>query len=781
MGVTIADLDLRIDESPFSASTTDNWVARLGGLPPYIRGVARGIMKNGHSFEDALPIAIGIMRTWARGGPTYGHKSHATPATMAKASKALAQWEAMKGAAHSGASKRGVIELSYARAQSGSVGGAGQPTAGAVASGHKFWGNQHTGSLGKQQKANAAAAKKNNGLAGSKQPSAAATSAGISAGVAQVNAAQPSSAQNQVSSALNSYNDEQATVEKDTNNLTAQEAQAKANIAYASARQPIVYNKNPNLNEAGQSAANAAQAAKVANVTATTQAQLTQTQANNAVDSQRLKEAQVALMGAMKAAGFRSEDEWPVELRDAFVGEMGSSGASNFLPAGPSAKQDSRIKKRLKAPQNYPSDRDPEKISTTHWFEGENPQNCEKCHEPMTSPVHEHVDPHGSLIQDTATATITKTKTLRADGGEDLTAPEIPGSPWHAFEGLDLMHCDVCHGAIQETQHTKGSGNGTNVQEAAESAPGVPEIEVPPDTAAVPTGFRAASVVEAHEINLKNVSLVEGPLGDALKSHFDEQKRSTINRLLGKRGGRMLKRAAQTREELGDGEELNLDPSDVFDQSFWAGKTAAVLEPHLQTAASLAHSSVKEQVGAPKTVLDELGLQAVSADMSSRAHEAARAVTSTTSHELTAALQQGVARGETRLELRARLEHVFELAESARAEQIARTQVTGGYNQAGLTYARHLPEGLVGSKVWLARQDEETRPEHRMANGQPQHLDKPFVAGGVHLDYPGDTRAPLDEWINCRCSQAFLPPGADLGPLSKAAAAYATAYVPPTS
>lgn len=788
----------RIDESPFSASTTSNWVARLGGLPPYIRGVTRGIMKSGHSFEDALPIAIGIMKTWAAGGPTYGHKSHATPATIAKASAALAHWEAMKGAAHSGASHRTELEVSSTRA--GAQGGG----AGAVAVGHQFFGNQHTGSLGKNARKKVAGqvAKSQSqigkvntsGLAGAAAAQAAhvvqqasvpgATAAKVTSGTtpgaltayqAQQLAQQKVQALNAVSQSTAEYNSA-----KDSVGLTAN--QQKQNVDFTTSR--IHATASAQQNEQGQQQISAVK---------------TQADTSNAQAQDKLKEAQVKLEGAMAYAGYRDAG-----MGGGFVGEGGTSGAANFLPTGPSYKQDKRITKRLKEPQTRPQDRDPDKISSTHWFQGEDREHCEQCGLAMTDPKHEKIDAYGRVLDQPLTPTVTTARLFRQGDGF-VDPPEDASSPWHAFEGLDLMHCDICQGAIQEPQHAKGSGQGTNVQEAAESAPGVPPVAIPDQEEIVRSPERRLygsrtidgpeehlSVSdEAHELNLKNVNLVEEPLAAALKSHFDEQKRATINRLLGKRGGRMLKRAAEELEtrrrltkplapqvgdagkvgeaEMGrperpkkekkelksqrDGDiddiQVDLDPSDVFDQAFWSGKTASVLEPHLQRAASMAHSSVKTQVNAPSAVADELGLDASTSEMSSRAHEAARAVTSTTAHELAAALQQGVARGETRLEIRARLEHVFEVAEAARAAQIARTQVTGAYNQSGLTYARHLPNGMVGTKVWLARQDEDTRPEHRAANGQPQHLDKPFVAGGVHLDYPGDTRAPLDEWINC--------------------------------
>lgn len=82
------------DSSPFSASTTDNWVARVGGLPLYMRTVAKALVRAGHSESDAIATAVATMKRWAAGG------GKVTAATRARAAKALAEWEAKKAAAH---------------------------------------------------------------------------------------------------------------------------------------------------------------------------------------------------------------------------------------------------------------------------------------------------------------------------------------------------------------------------------------------------------------------------------------------------------------------------------------------------------------------------------------------------------------------------------------------------------------------------------------------------------------------------------------------------------
>jgi len=82
------------DAAPFSTSTTDNWVARAGGLPTYIREVAHALVRSGHSESDAIATAVATMKRWAAG------LGNVRPQVQAAAAKALAEWEAKRGAAH---------------------------------------------------------------------------------------------------------------------------------------------------------------------------------------------------------------------------------------------------------------------------------------------------------------------------------------------------------------------------------------------------------------------------------------------------------------------------------------------------------------------------------------------------------------------------------------------------------------------------------------------------------------------------------------------------------
>lgn len=89
--IALATSSGSLDRSP-----KKNWVENAGGLPPYIRKIARAIhQKRGIPLAQAIPIAIGKIKDWAAGG------DNVTAKTRAKAAAALAKWTALKGRAGS--------------------------------------------------------------------------------------------------------------------------------------------------------------------------------------------------------------------------------------------------------------------------------------------------------------------------------------------------------------------------------------------------------------------------------------------------------------------------------------------------------------------------------------------------------------------------------------------------------------------------------------------------------------------------------------------------------
>jgi hypothetical protein len=88
------DVEVKGSRASLNRSPRKNWVEQAGDLPGYIREVARAIEREqGLALDRAIPIAIGRIKKWARGG------GDVTAETRAKAATAVAAWEALKAKA----------------------------------------------------------------------------------------------------------------------------------------------------------------------------------------------------------------------------------------------------------------------------------------------------------------------------------------------------------------------------------------------------------------------------------------------------------------------------------------------------------------------------------------------------------------------------------------------------------------------------------------------------------------------------------------------------------
>jgi hypothetical protein len=88
----------------------NNWLEEdaVGGLPDYICRIARAINRDdpSKSISSVIAIAVGRVKTWARGGGSVNAD------TKAKAAKALAEWETKKKAAKANNKGKGKMKLS---------------------------------------------------------------------------------------------------------------------------------------------------------------------------------------------------------------------------------------------------------------------------------------------------------------------------------------------------------------------------------------------------------------------------------------------------------------------------------------------------------------------------------------------------------------------------------------------------------------------------------------------------------------------------------------------
>lgn len=92
-----------------------------------------------------------------------------------------------------------------------------------------------------------------------------------------------------------------------------------------------------------------------------------------------------------------------------------------------------------------------------------------------------------------------------------------------------------------------------------------------------------------------------------------------------------------------------------------------------------------------------------------------------------------------------------------RSEVIARTEALRAVHEADEeAFQQAMDSGDLEEdeiiQTWSTARDERVRGSHRPMNGQRRRLGEPFVTGnGYSIRYPGDSRAPASETIQCRC------------------------------
>lgn len=101
------------------------------------------------------------------------------------------------------------------------------------------------------------------------------------------------------------------------------------------------------------------------------------------------------------------------------------------------------------------------------------------------------------------------------------------------------------------------------------------------------------------------------------------------------------------------------------------------------------------------------------------------------------------------------------------AEWTAR-QAAGVENDAIVQAGRESPDAEQLEKVWIATNDEKTRPTHRDAHGQRVGLDDTFRVGADQLQYPGDPDGSPQEVINCVVGETLVSwPGQDVSHVTR--------------
>ena len=103
----------------------------------------------------------------------------------------------------------------------------------------------------------------------------------------------------------------------------------------------------------------------------------------------------------------------------------------------------------------------------------------------------------------------------------------------------------------------------------------------------------------------------------------------------------------------------------------------------------------------------------------------------------------------------------FNQLETWEAKRIARTEIHNAHNNAVMKTYETLN---VEYTQWIAADDDRTRDSHIEVDREIIRIGDTYSNG---LQYPGDTSGPIEEWINCRCSNApyvmpygmMAPPG----------------------
>ena len=101
----------------------------------------------------------------------------------------------------------------------------------------------------------------------------------------------------------------------------------------------------------------------------------------------------------------------------------------------------------------------------------------------------------------------------------------------------------------------------------------------------------------------------------------------------------------------------------------------------------------------------------------------------------------------------------FQQLETWEAKRIARTEIHNAHNNAIMKTYETLD---VEYTQWIAADDDRTRESHVEVDREIIRLGDEYSNG---LKYPGDTDGPIEEWINCRCSNApFVMPYGYMAP-----------------
>ena len=129
-------------------------------------------------------------------------------------------------------------------------------------------------------------------------------------------------------------------------------------------------------------------------------------------------------------------------------------------------------------------------------------------------------------------------------------------------------------------------------------------------------------------------------------------------------------------------------------------------------------------------------------------HKFSFEVNDTTNKELKRSFREAIIEGENIRMINERASKVFRMARGYRTVRIARTEILGAYGAGN--YRSMVDSRVVETRRWLATRDSRTRDSHADIDGEVVKLKQRYSNG---LRFPGDWTGPLEEFINCRCTE----------------------------
>jgi phage portal protein BeeE len=256
----------------------------------------------------------------------------------------------------------------------------------------------------------------------------------------------------------------------------------------------------------------------------------------------------------------------------------------------------------------------------------------------------------------------------------------------------------------------------------------------------------------------------------ALWKRLIRMRQSSVSLVKGKIGKVLMVYRKKTLAKL---DEVHLEKSagrlgeikSLVDIIFSANEFGAALNRELAAPiSSILQSAGEEQ-------LKELGMtdpwkyppQGVLDFLASR-QQPIMGVGGTVRDQLNTSLQEGIANGETHLELVGRVKDVFGNLADSEAKRVAQTEVNVAYNTA-----RHQAQADAGIqyKAWLHTYSGHPRETHMIAGEtytreEPIPMDQPFMVDGEPLMFPCDPSGSPGNVINCHCiNLAVIKTGED--------------------